>query len=159
MYERIVVALDGSDLAERILPHVVALGEKFGSTVTLVRATASPVEAVGGTAGADALGAAAIDPTPIVEADREEAGAYLAALVQRLASDFREVDSQHAEGPAGEVIVERAGALGADLIAMTTHGRGGLGRLVLGSVADEVVRRAPCPVLLVRVRDEDSDSD
>lgn len=49
-------------------------------------------------------------------------------------------------------ILESAQQLEADLIAMTTHGRGGLGRLVLGSVADEVVRHAVCPLLLVRVK-------
>jgi nucleotide-binding universal stress UspA family protein len=56
-------------------------------------------------------------------------------------------------GLEAEAILERAGAAGADLIVMSTHGRGPLGRLALGSVADEVVRRAFLPVLLVRPRE------
>jgi nucleotide-binding universal stress UspA family protein len=50
------------------------------------------------------------------------------------------------------MILRRARQLGIDLIALTTHGRTGVDRLLLGSVAEDVVRRAPCPVLLVRVR-------
>src|SRR2546425_719971 len=61
------------------------------------------------------------------------------------------------EGAAREVIVERASALGVGLILMTTHGRGGLGRLVFGSTADSVLRHAPCPVLLVRIQAADGD--
>ena len=49
--------------------------------------------------------------------------------------------------------MRRAREFGAGLIAMTTHGRGGLGRLMFGSVADAVLRHAPCPVLLVGVRE------
>jgi nucleotide-binding universal stress UspA family protein len=64
------------------------------------------------------------------------------------------IDSEVREGRAAETLAWRAGRLAADLIAMTTHGRGGLGRPVFGSVADEVLRTAPCPILLVRVSDE-----
>jgi nucleotide-binding universal stress UspA family protein len=58
--------------------------------------------------------------------------------------------------PAGDpaaAIVERSEALRVSLILMTTHGRGGLGRLVFGSTADAVLRRAQCPLLLIRIRD------
>jgi nucleotide-binding universal stress UspA family protein len=58
------------------------------------------------------------------------------------------------DGAASRAITGCALELEADLIAMTTLGRGGLGRAVLGSVADSVVRHAPCPVLLVRVDEE-----
>ena len=54
------------------------------------------------------------------------------------------------EGHAGTAIVDAAIAEHADVIVMATHGRGGLGRAFLGSVADHVVRHSPCPVLLVR---------
>jgi nucleotide-binding universal stress UspA family protein len=60
------------------------------------------------------------------------------------------VERRRLDGPAGESVVAAAREGGADLIAMTTHGRGGLGRLVMGSVADYVLQHAPCPVLLVR---------
>jgi nucleotide-binding universal stress UspA family protein len=98
-----------------------------------------------------------VDPTPIIEAERQEAAAYLAALAQGLRGRGRDVEHVQPEGLVAEVIVAHADHTGAGLIAMTTHGRGGLGRLVLGSVADEVLRSACCPVLLVRVWDESRD--
>jgi nucleotide-binding universal stress UspA family protein len=97
-----------------------------------------------------------IDPTPILEAEREEAVSYLASVAARLKQHNLNVSTEHFDGPPAEEIVERARALGISLILMTTHGRSGLGRMVFGSVADSVLRHAPCPVLLVRVKaDED----
>jgi nucleotide-binding universal stress UspA family protein len=154
MYERILVALDGSDVAEQVLPHVEVLAEKFGSAVTLVQATTSPEMLAAASAQGAAPAGPVVDPTPIVESERQEASEYLDAIAQRLRGRDLAVDAKQSEGPPGEVIVELAGRLGTDLIAMTTHGRGGLQRLVLGSVADQVLRHAPCPILLVRVSGE-----
>jgi nucleotide-binding universal stress UspA family protein len=81
---------------------------------------------------------------------RDEDVTYLNRVKQRLAKDGIDVDTEQPEGRAAEAIVASARKHQADLIAMTTHGRSGLGRALLGSVADEVVRTAPCPVLLVR---------
>jgi nucleotide-binding universal stress UspA family protein len=61
---------------------------------------------------------------------------------------------EHHEGGAAEVILDCARKLQSDLIGLTTHGRGGLAKLVWGSVAEEVLHHAPCPVLLVRVHEE-----
>jgi nucleotide-binding universal stress UspA family protein len=154
MYEHLLVALDGSDTAERVLPHVEALAGSFGSTVTLLRAVVSAETLIaetssGGTGVGDA--ASAIDPTPIVDADRESASAYLASVEARLRQTGISVNSENPEGTAQDVIVERAASLGTDLILMTTHGRSGLGRMVFGSVADSVLRHASCPVLIVRI--------
>jgi nucleotide-binding universal stress UspA family protein len=156
MYARIVVALDGSTLAEHILPHVEPLAERFGSSITLLRATIPPSDVVAGdvVVGAPPVAGPLVDPTPVVHAERKEAVVYL----DRLAADLRrrgfKVERVVPEGPVAEQIVEHAQKVGADLIALTTHGRSGLGRLVLGSVADAVVRHAPCPVLLVRIGEE-----
>ncbi|MBI3967758.1 MAG: universal stress protein [Chloroflexi bacterium] len=153
MYTHLFVALDGSELAERVLPHVAALAQQFGSTVTLVRASRPPSTIVTAAAGDPLLGV--VDPTPIVQDERHEALEYLVARAKQLGSRGLQIGYEQPEGPAGEVIVQRARELGADLIAMTTHGRGGLGRVIFGSVADEVLRHAPCPILLVRVSDRD----
>jgi nucleotide-binding universal stress UspA family protein len=155
VYDRIVVALDGSELAERVLPLVAPLVEKFGSSVTLLRAT-RPTGAIltGAAGGAAPLASPILDPAPIVEAERREAAEYLDMLVTRMSDVGLRVQTATPEGPGARAIVEYARRTGADLLALTTHGRGGLGRLVFGSVADEVLRHAPCPVLLVRV-DED----
>ena len=155
MYDRILVALDGSQLAEQILPHVEALAGKLGSTVVLLRATTPPATLVAqSTAGLDPVAGGIVDPTPLIEAEQEEARAYLQSLADRLRGSGLTVQVEQSEGTAAEVIRERCAELGADLIAMTTHGRGGLGRLVFGSVADEVLRHAPCPILLVRASEE-----
>jgi nucleotide-binding universal stress UspA family protein len=151
MYERILVPLDGSDLAQQVLPHVEPLAEKLGSTLILVRAIIVPGALIPGTAaGAGVVAGPIVDPAPIIEADRLAAAGYLAALADRLQVRGFAVEPEQAEGSAHEVIVERAIHHRVGLIAMTTHGRGGLGRLVFGSVADAVLRAAPCPVLLVR---------
>ncbi len=155
MYERILMALDGSAAAEAVLPYVQALAARFGSTV-LVLQVASPVEqhivgsppGAGSTAGT--LGGAR-DPAPLAAAERRQLAAYLRRLTTRLRRRGLDVHSEQLEGLAAECIVQRAREWPADLIAMTTHGRGGRERLVLGSVAEAVLRQAPCPVLLVRV--------
>ncbi len=87
----------------------------------------------------------------MVEAERHAASTYLADVTQRLSDQNIAVEYEVVPGGAAEVIVESAVGLQADLIAMTTHGEGGLGRLVFGSVAGAVLHRAPCPILLVRV--------
>jgi nucleotide-binding universal stress UspA family protein len=159
MYERLLVALDGSDTAEKVLEHTEAIARAFGSSVTLIRATLSPETLLAETSSAETVGEVApiIDPTPIVEADREGAEEYLQNIAARLKQHNLDVTYEEPEGPPADVIVRRARELDASMIMMTTHGRGGLGRLVFGSVADSVLRHAPCPVLLVRVTEHDAE--
>ena len=155
MYDHILVALDGSERAEQVLPHVEALAEKFGSEVTLLRVT--PLL---GVAAAPVIGLPMTAPTDLytakqmveaLEAEQDYAAEYLRSLGERLRSRLPHVEVEVAQGDPADVIIGHASSRGTDLIAMTTHGRSGLQRLVLGSVADAVVRRAPCAVLLVRV--------
>ena len=157
MYTHVLVPLDGSPAAEAALPHVQALAAKFQARVTIIRVTVAPetviTETASGAPGVPEAGPL-IDPTPVVEAEQQEATSYLQRIVDRLRGSGLSVEVEAPEGPAPETIVERARALGVDLIAMSTHARGGLGRLVFGSTADAVLRHAPCPVLLIRVEDE-----
>jgi nucleotide-binding universal stress UspA family protein len=156
MYTHILVALDGSDLAERVLVYVQPLVEKFGSKVTLIRATTSTETFIAATAGDQVAGAwPAVDPVELAEEEQEDTASYLQGLAQRLGQQGLTVDFEEPQGDAADTVVRRAAALGADLIAMTTHGRTGLGRLLLGSVAEGVIRHAPCPVLLVRVNEDE----
>jgi nucleotide-binding universal stress UspA family protein len=150
-YRRIVVALDGSERAERILPHVVLLAQQFRAAVTLVRVVTPGGPLVPEVPdGAVVHGRTVHAPSPDAERQRWEAGHYVRALADRLRAEGLSVDWLEAEGPAAEAIVARARGLGADLIAMTTHGRSELARHMLGSVADAVVRQADCPILLLR---------
>ena len=151
MYTRILVALDGSEVAEQVLPHVEALATTFGSAVTLLRATTPDQSLIHPTAHMMPASGPITDPIPIGEVERRAAALYLADVAQQLSNRNVMVAYEVVPGSAGDVVVQVAGRLQADLIALTTHGHGKLGRLVFGSVADAVLRRAPCPILLVRV--------
>jgi nucleotide-binding universal stress UspA family protein len=155
VYRRIVVALDGSERAERVLPYVEPLAERFGAALTLLRVAVSAEGVAARTFGrvAAPIASPLVDPTPAVEAEQRSAAAYLASVADRLRARGIPADHDQRQGPVAEAIAAYALELEADLIALTTHGRTGLGRAVLGSVAEAVVRRAPCPVLLVRVRE------
>lgn len=151
MYERIAVALDGSPLAEQILPHVETLAEHFGSTLILVRAVL-PVENVAALVD-PVISGVPLDPTLVqdtTEADEQEARTYLDQVATALRQRGISVQTEQPHGAAAEAIVDTARRAHADLIALTTHGRSGLGRLLFGSVADEVLHKTTRPVLLVR---------
>lgn len=141
-YAHIVVALDGSENAELVLPHVVALAARCASRVTLVQATDSMAT----------VPLADVDPTPIVDREHAAASAYLTGVAGRLRRRGIDVSTDEPEGPPAEAIAASARRLDAGLIALTTHGRSGLAHMVFGSVAESLLREAPCPVLLVRVR-------
>src|SRR5688572_7563624 len=152
MYERIVVALDGSDLAEQILPHIEKLAEVFRPTVTLVRAHEPPVSLVAGMAASLLLPPGPLmDPRATTAGTEAEVDAYLSRVEARLSAAGVVTTSVRIDCPAAESILTVARRRHATLIAMTTHGRGGLSRLVFGSVAEAVLRAAHCPVLLLPV--------
>ncbi len=134
MYRSILVTLDGSAFAERALPYARMIAESSQARVILLRVI-SPTEG-----GSDS---AATDQTQQVR----DAEAYLAEVSTRLGAV--PVDRKVVVGVPGEVIVGEIARSAVDLIVMSTHGRSGLGRWVYGSVADEVMRRSPVPVLLV----------
>ena len=142
--DKLLVPLDGSQLAEQALAKALDVAEGGQPTFLLLRA-------------AEASTWPGVDPTDEQIRVVHEAEEYLNVVQERLASKgIRKVETSVWYGPPAAAIVEAARVGHADLIVMTTHGRSGLGRLVFGSVADSVLRHAPCPVLLVRVKpDED----
>ncbi|HZU77440.1 MAG TPA: universal stress protein [Dehalococcoidia bacterium] len=156
MYSHILVALDGSPLAEQVLPYVEALAQRFGSRVTLLRAAWAAEEAthVDAMEHTDAPPSKLDDGSPLAEDDLGAATQYLRALAFRLGSQGLTIEHAAVQAHADDAIVEQARRRGADLIAMTTHGRSGLRRLFYGSIAEAVLRQAPCPVLLVRVGEQ-----
>jgi nucleotide-binding universal stress UspA family protein len=151
MYGHILVPLDGSEFGETVLPHVEALANRFGSKVTILRVLRSE-EAILAELASGFPQQPVIDPTPILNAEREDAEKYLEDVKERLVKQGLSVQAILAEGPAAGTILNQVKETKVDLIAMTTHGRTGLARVLLGSVADVMVRHAPCPVLLVRVQ-------
>jgi nucleotide-binding universal stress UspA family protein len=153
MYSKILVPLDGSNLAEGVLPHVQDLAQRYDSEVVLIQVVPPLSKLV--TAEAVSMGEAGIDletASDAAKAERDNAHSYLERVVQRLEAQKIKVQSEVLEGPPGDVIVDYARRHKMDLIAMSTHGRSGLGRLFYGSVADHVLRHAGTPVLLIRSR-------
>ena len=135
--DKILVPLDGSMLAEAALPTACDFAARDGSTISLLRAAEAMTLPGGNT----------VDAQVTAIRDAEE---YLAAVVRRLADKgIRRVETHVWYGPAA-AIVEAATVQKADLIVMSTHGRNGLGRLVLGSVAESVLRSTTASILIVR---------
>ena len=136
--DRVLVPLDGSPLAESAIATAVEMARPSGATLLLVRAT-------------EARTFPGVDPTDAqVEAVRDAEG-YLTGVAERLGRQgVSGVETSVWYGPAAASIVEAARVRKADLIVMTTHGRGGLGRLVMGSVAESVLRGTTTPILLLR---------
>lgn len=145
LYSRIVVPLDGSELAEEALGQAQELAKNVGSPIHLVR--------VVDTYRAQALPASgmAIDYSMLAELAEEEiedAKAYMKGQVEKLRGDGLSVTGEVLHGPIAQQIVDSTQP--GDIIVMSSHGRTGIKRWFLGSVAEEVMRRATCPVLLHR---------
>jgi len=135
----VLVPLDGSPLAEAALPRAVELAESSGARLLLLRA-------------AEAHTLPGVDPVEAQIKVVREAEEYLAQVTDRLATrGLKDVKGSVWYGPAASAIVEAARVNEVDLIVMTTHGRSGLGRLILGSVAESVVQGTYTPILLIRV--------
>ena len=149
MYHRILVPLDGSEVAETVLAFVVPLAERFASRVHLV--TVFDESDVLRREGGVALLSDLIDPTFVLARAQAELGDYLARVARRLAERGFELDVRCLTGSPGPAIVQSAAAFEAELIAMTVHRRVNLRRRLAGDVVQFVLRTAPCPVLLVHV--------
>jgi nucleotide-binding universal stress UspA family protein len=148
MYHKILVPLDGSELAEKILPHVSALAQSKGAEIVLLRVPVYAYESQRAMAGPFHR------PSLILPDEREEVLRECTTYLNRIKRDLSQykVNTSIAlrEGEAAESIVEYARRENVDLIAMSTHGRTGLNRAVFGSVAERVLRHAGKPVLLIR---------
>ena len=155
MYERILVALDGTEVAERVLPHVEALARAFGSTLILLEATTPPERLMAELGGGMDVAPTFIDPTQILDDEEAAVGEYLTTVAGRLRAAGLTVRTDEQPGSPAHEIVQRANDLKADLIAMTSHGRSGFGRLIFGNVGESVLRHATCPLLLVHVTEDD----
>jgi nucleotide-binding universal stress UspA family protein len=147
MYSKILVPLDGSELAEQVLPHVLALAACHMSEVVLLRVVNYPTT-----------------PLPLSDAEME-AGVrdcvecedldYLKGVAEKYfkGSNLKvAAEVVTGEGPVVDSILDYADKTGVELIAMSTHGRTGPARWIIGSVAERVVRAANVPVLLIRAK-------
>ena len=138
--EKIMVPLDGSRLAEVALPEAFEFARR-GATLVLMRA-------------AEAARLPAADPGELQVTAVREAEGYLASIAERARkAGVQKVETSVWYGPPAESIIDAARTRGIDLVVMGSHGRSGLGRLVLGSVAETVLRGMTTPILLLRDRE------
>lgn len=148
MYKKILVPLDGSKRAEKILPHVEDLAAHYKAKVIFFRAI-------------QYFYAAAVEGsfTEFNEIDfnthMKKAESYLKGVMKKLRKKNIKTQMVVTMGPAVERIIEMADEKNVDLIAMTSHGRGGLTRVFYGSVAAGVLNRADRPLLVIRSRKEE----
>ncbi len=139
-FSRILIPLDGSRAAEAVLEPALALAVATGAGVRLLFVAA---EGAGGGNGR---------ATPELDGSRGGAEAYIERVRDMVGRQGIAVEARAVPhvSPAGGIL-EEATTHGCDLIALTTHGRGGAARLLLGSVADKVIRGSPVPVLVQRL--------
>ncbi len=152
VYERVVVPLDGSAEAERVIPYVDALAKGLGAQVFLLHAMPATGTIIPPAASAVPAGGPYVDAGDMLAAQRREADemvAYLDALAGRLGGAGLIVEYDLDEGSPARVIVDYARNNRASLIVMTTHGGGVPEESEVGETAGAVLRDAPCPVLLV----------
>ena len=149
MYSRIVVGIDGSELATKALRHALALAKQTGGRLFIVMATEPSMMIA---AGAEAIGVSTGEVIAQLEAAKAISAAETLAEAKALAAaDGQNVETLHMpSATAAEAILATAERQGASLIVMGSHGRRGLGRLLLGSQAGEVLAHSTIPVLVVK---------
>lgn len=149
MYHHILIPTDGSETSMRGVDHGLALARALGSQVTLLTVTEPLPSYSGLTPGVFGLGREVLDT--YAEQQGRSARAILAAVLDRATAQGITADTVHVpDARPADAILDTARGCGADVIVMASHGRRGLGRVLLGSQAAEVVNRAPVPVLVVR---------
>ena len=135
--EKILVPLDGSQCAEMVFPTVEKLAGDLKASAALLRVAYAHV-----IPGADPIEA----QVKVVR----EAEDYLRDIEKQLTAKGLKVETHVRYGQDADEILDHAAQPDIDLIAMTTHGRSGIKRFLLGSVAEKVLRHSPKPIMLVR---------
>jgi nucleotide-binding universal stress UspA family protein len=145
MYRKILVPLDGSKVAEGVLPHAKLLAYSEGAELILLTVGANP-----------ALDFAFSDPglaQSAIQEQEDRSQKYIAGIENELKSAGFRTSTLLRVGSVADVILGVAEELQVDVIAMSTHGRTGPARWLLGSIAERVVHSSKIPVLLIRATD------
>ena len=142
MYEKILVPLDGSDLAELAIRHAQEIAGGARSEILLLQAVNFPYPVV--------PEAALVPDSKWLDGAKKEAARYLEGIAAPLREAGMRVRTVLDERPPADAILHVAAREKVDLIVMSTHGRGGLSRMLMGSVAESVSRATPRTVMLVK---------
>jgi nucleotide-binding universal stress UspA family protein len=144
MYDNILVPTDGSTASEGAVDHAIELAKQYDATLHVLYVVDSGV-----------YSSLEVGSEIVVEALREEGKKAVGDVRSKAESAGIEVETVVQTGLAHRSIVDYVRDEGIDLVVMGTHGRTGVGRFLLGSVAEKVVRTADAPVLTVRASDEE----
>ena len=150
MYENILVCLDGSERAEALLPYVTEVALRFKSKLHMLQVISAPVFIAPDIPGS---GGGYIEKPQMLEtiqADQDSAYTYLNGIIGDLQDKGITCEAVVFSGMAGEAIISYAEENDIGLIAIASHGRTGLSRAIIGSVADHVLRHSKAPVFLLR---------
>jgi nucleotide-binding universal stress UspA family protein len=158
MFKKILVCLDGSELAEQILPYAAAEALRFQGKLVLFQVVQEPVAFTPGIPGAASV---PLQTNIMLEEAKNalnEARDYLEKIAKPLRKKGIRVDAVSILGRTGEAILDYAETNNVNLITIATHGRSGLRRGVFGSVADYLLRESGLPMLVIRPKkQEDKD--
>jgi len=149
MFEKILVCLDGSPLAEQILPYVLAESDCWGKVIMLKVLTPPEATLPLGVPGAPGIPVHTESMLERFRKELEETPAYLEEKAQPLRKKGLDVECVVRQGRPGETIVNYAKDNKVKLIAIATHGHSGLRQIAIGSTAEYVLRNSGLPLLLV----------
>jgi len=141
MYKKILVPLNGSPFAEEVLPQAEALAKSEGAEIILLRVAVTPSRYLFAHNPAEG--------NNVIKMIEKEAKDYMKAEVSKLQHEGIKVTGVTRDGMAPDTILEVAEETHADVIAMSTHGRTGVQRWLMGSVAERVVHYSHIPVMLI----------
>ncbi len=145
IFQKILICLDGSEVAEQALEPALTLAQGTQAEVILLQ-VAPPTSLLFDLETPDQV------QENLAALARDDAEAYLQTVVEKLPAMDSAITTRTVVGHAADAIIDEAAALGVDLIAMSSHGRSGLSRWVYGSVTEKVLRGAKCATLIIRGR-------
>ncbi len=150
MFENILVCLDGSELAEQVLPYAIAEATGCSATKVVLLQVVSPPTSKAPPKLPVYAANLQEDLKALLDKERSEAKFYLEHMAEPLRKKGINVECAVPEGKAGETIVDYATKNKMGLIMIATHGRSGLSRIAFGSVADYVLKESHMPILLIK---------
>jgi nucleotide-binding universal stress UspA family protein len=156
MYSKMLVPLDGSEASERAVAHAQSVAKALGARVYLLQiiSLTHEYEAFhGGDESLTTIEYSRDTARQITAARQTRAEEYLAAIAARLEGEGIQVEASVRQGPTLDNIMNFIEETGIDLVVMSTHGRGGLQRFLVGSVTDRVIRSSRVPVLAIPLED------
>ena len=150
MYNKIMVPLDGSDLAECVIPHVEAIISAFNSTEVVLVRVLDPIRLPVSVPAQGSFGFTEKDRRQLEESLEKAAHEYLEKMAGSLAFPGTVISHAVLEGSPANMLADYATKNAVDLIVIASHGRTGVSRWIMGSVAERIVRTSCVPVLMVR---------